>query len=208
AILLQIDYIKEKMSNSDGLYSCIKNIEIAATNINNFISDLLTFAKELKLMREVISVDELIQSLQSKINIFLRIGGMVSIKFERKENFMLCCDRKYLEQAIFNLIKNAVEAIPAQGEVNVLFLKMGDSCYIEVKDTGKGISSQIKDLLFTPFITTKKNGVGLGLAFTKKIVDAHQGTIEIGYTGEAGTSFQIKIPLNVREDRSLSVEQK
>lgn len=207
AILLHIDHLKEKIKESNGLYSHIHNIEIAATNINNFITDLLTLGRDFRLVKESILLEDFIRLLQEKVNAFININENVLIKYDIKENFSIYIDRKYFEQAVFNLVKNAVESIQGKGEVCLSFFKVDNNCYCEIKDSGVGIPGDIKEVLFTPFFTSKKSGVGLGLAFAKKIINAHNGTIELKYTGETGTCFRIVIPLNDFQDGGIDGEQ-
>ncbi len=208
AILLYIDHLKEKVNENSELYYPIHNIGVAAVNISNFINDLLTLGKDFKLVKEDILLEDLINSLESKIKAFLAINDSISIKFRMSENFSIYVDRRYFEQAVFNLIKNAVEAVGSKGEVEISFSKSESYFYCEVTDTGKGIAPQIKETLFAPFFTTKKNGVGLGLAFAKKIINAHGGTIELKYSGEKGTCFEIVLPLKSFPETALLPEKK
>ncbi len=205
AILLYIERLKELVKNSNELYCLIYNTENAANNICNFINDLLTLGKDFKLVKGYIQLEDFLKSLQSKINAYVDVNDNVSIKFDRKENFLMYVDRKYFEQAIFNLVKNAVEAVREKGEVNLLVYRVDNNCCFEISDTGEGIPDDIKKTLFTPFFTSKKNGVGLGLAFTKKIINAHNGVIELKYTGAKGTCFKIVIPLNDSQSVDLLI---
>jgi signal transduction histidine kinase len=84
--------------------------------------------------------------------------------------------------------------MPGKGELHISTRVEGDVLRIEVRDTGVGIPEEELDNLFKPFNTTKDKGMGLGLYFCKKTVDAHKGIIEVKSRVGKGTSFTIKIP--------------
>jgi PAS domain S-box-containing protein len=103
-------------------------------------------------------------------------------------------DKDKIKQVLFNLYRNAIEAMSGGGTLTIKTIRAGDSVVIEIRDTGAGISAAID--VFEVFTTTKANGTGLGLAIVRQIVAAHAG--KITYTTEAGegTSFYISLPLD------------
>ncbi len=207
AITLYIEHLKEcfltfKPSDlKQEALTILSNIEFAANNINGFINDMLNFSRDFKLVREKISLSEFVVDLHGKVAALLRKKQNVEIKFNAPEDFVIDVDRKYFEQALFNLIKNSNEATNSHliNTITVSFSKEQHNFYTCVQDTGSGIPQNIVANLFTPFSTTKKEGFGLGLAFTKKIINAHNGTIELKSTGPTGTTFLITLPLPNRE---------
>ena len=106
--------------------------------------------------------------------------------------------RPLLEWVLENLIKNAVDAMEADGSIAVSTGSGGLAAWIEVRDSGKGISRKNFKKVFSPGFTTKKRGWGLGLTLAKRIVEQyHQGRIYVktSVPGQ-GTTFRIEIPLN------------
>lgn len=100
-----------------------------------------------------------------------------------------------MEQALLNIVRNAVESIPEQGVVAISCDQMGKKWVsIRVQDTGPGIAAKEKPRIFDPFYTTKANGVGLGLAITHEIVLAHGGEIRVESEAKKGTTFEILLP--------------
>lgn len=210
AIVLYIDHLREyikNLPNTMSIQTILNDMELAANSINDFINDMLNFGRDIKLVREQILVSDFVVGLNKKISVLIRKKPTVEISFMFEEDFVINVDRRYFEQALFNLIKNANEAISAASEnslavgssgpdsISVVFYKDQYAYYVEVKDTGGGIPSYIVENLFTPFSSSKKEGFGLGLAFAKKIINAHNGTIELRSTGPSGTFFLIKIPI-------------
>ncbi len=107
-----------------------------------------------------------------------------------------------LEQLFTNLMLNARDAIRAKGGGGSISIETGEDgegdLYALVVDDGLGMDEVVRAQLFSPFFTTKEDGVGLGMAIVKRIVDAHKGTIEVASAPESGTSFRITFPKDRR----------
>ena len=112
-------------------------------------------------------------------------------------------DGDQLIQAFFNLIKNAVQAMPDGGRLTILVDV--DDLYVNIHfmDTGKGISEEEMRQILDPYFTTKSSGTGLGLLIVDRIVRAHGGTLSISGEPGKGASFTVSLPLHVRQSRLL-----
>ena len=116
----------------------------------------------------------------------------------------LMLDREQMQQVFFNLVKNAMKAMPDGGRLRILF-EVGDAFVtISIVDSGKGIPAEELGRLFEPYHTTKVNGNGLGLMIVKRIVSGHGGEIEVSSKPETGTCFKIRLPLQERRIRRLN----
>jgi signal transduction histidine kinase len=104
-------------------------------------------------------------------------------------------DEAQLRQALLNLLRNAREAMPSGGAIDVGVRAEGMSVVVMVEDRGSGISEEIRARVFDPFFSTKGEGTGLGLAITRQIVEAHGGTIACTPRDGGGTSFRIALPI-------------
>ena len=104
-------------------------------------------------------------------------------------------DTSMLSQVIMNLIKNAAEACGERGELLIKTEAGGRGVTVTFRDSGPGISPQVLRQIFEPFFTTKRTGMGMGLAISKRIVEAHSGTIEAGNAGATGAEFVVSLPL-------------
>jgi two-component system sensor histidine kinase HydH len=110
-------------------------------------------------------------------------------------------DRELFKQALLNLMLNAEQAMPEGGELTVQAeLEHGSDGALLVSlsliDTGKGMTDETRAKLFRPFFSTKPGGTGLGLPTTRKIVEAHGGTIEVQSEVGRGTKFTIRLPVD------------
>jgi signal transduction histidine kinase len=103
-------------------------------------------------------------------------------------------DREQLRRAAVNLVRNAVEASPPGGDVEVEARDGGGEAVIEVRDRGPGLTPEAQASLFRPFFTTKERGTGLGLALAKKVADAHAGRLEVAARAGGGTVARLVVP--------------
>jgi PAS domain S-box-containing protein len=104
-------------------------------------------------------------------------------------------DRALLQQAVLNLVLNAVDAMPEGGQLRVVLSRRGDMAEIAVGDNGRGISPENRQKIFQLFFTTRPGGSGIGLASTFRIVQLHNGSINFTSEVGRGTTFRIELPL-------------
>ena len=104
-------------------------------------------------------------------------------------------DEAQLRQALLNLLRNAREAMPGGGPIEVNVAAIGMSVVVDVDDRGGGIPEEIRARVFDPFFSTKGEGTGLGLAITRHIVEAHGGTIVCEPRLGGGTRFRLALPI-------------
>jgi signal transduction histidine kinase len=127
-------------------------------------------------------------------------------------------DEHQLIQVFTNLLTNAFEALNGSGAITILarvapadhahvFASDGqtaaDELVVEIADNGPGVPSELEDRIFNPFFTTKPQGSGLGLAIVRKIVDAHDGRIDLSRPPEGGTRFRVFLPVSGDENDPL-----
>jgi signal transduction histidine kinase len=99
-----------------------------------------------------------------------------------------------IRRVLDNLLRNAVQAMPDGGTLEVSAAYDGDIVFIKVRDTGTGIPEELMPDLFKAFVTTKPKGMGLGLAYSKRAVEAHGGTIVVESKVGQGTTFTVRLP--------------
>jgi len=103
-------------------------------------------------------------------------------------------DEGQIRQALYNVVRNAREAMPSGGRIVIAARRHGDGVEITVDDEGGGIDPEMRARLFEPFFTTKGHGTGLGLVITREIVEAHGGHIRCEPRPQGGTRFSIELP--------------
>jgi signal transduction histidine kinase len=118
---------------------------------------------------------------------------------------MVHLDRSQIKQVFFNLIKNALEAMPDGGGLKIGFTVGDAHVDIAFTDTGKGIAPDELRRVFEPYHTTKAKGSGLGLMIVQRIIEEHGGEIELSSKPGEGTCFKIRLPRSERRVRLLDM---
>ena len=103
-------------------------------------------------------------------------------------------DKVKLEQVVLNLLRNAKDAVGSEGSIFLSAERKADTIVIQCRDNGCGVPADIADTLFDPFVTKKEGGTGLGLPLSKRIAEAHGGTISFESAPESGTVFTVSLP--------------
>jgi len=134
------------------------------------------------------------------------LGKSVRVEKELTELPLVECFAQQVNQVFMNLMMNASHAMGDSGTLTVRASSRGDSVEVQVSDTGQGIPSENLPRLFEPGFTTKgkRMGMGLGLAICREIVDRHDGDISVTSEVGVGTTFTLRLPLRLAEERKLA----
>jgi signal transduction histidine kinase len=101
-----------------------------------------------------------------------------------------------IQQVFFNLILNAMEAMPRGGKINIATIDEGDSVIILIEDTGPGVREEQQEEIFEPFVSTKDKGLGLGLTVSYGVVTAHGGSLALLPQSKPGACFKVSLPFD------------
>jgi signal transduction histidine kinase len=193
---------------------CIEGIQRNATRLQRLSNEILDVtkieSKSLKLDKETFNLNDVLSSVVYDYRRLIEDDGRQNVKLFSKpsnETLIVNADKERINQVISNLLSNSIK-FTKQGEIFVTAEKKDDRyALVTVRDTGEGIDSQIFPKLFSKFITTSFQGIGLGLYISKKIIEAHGGKIwaennnnnnEDGRGG--GATFYFTIPLSNRSE--------
>ena len=179
------------------------SIATEATRAGKIIRDVLDFARRREPVRELVSVDQLLDRALALLEGRLQRGGIEIARVLDGALPMLPGDRDQLTQVFLNLLGNAVDAMPGGGlltiETGVRRGADGRECAaVDVVDAGQGIPAETLARIFEPFYTTKPEGAGtgLGLPISRRIVEAHGGTLDAESTPGRGTRMIVRLPLS------------
>jgi len=111
----------------------------------------------------------------------------------KKEEIIANIDKHKIYQVLLNLLKNALEATDAGKNVYVTLDTQDDEIIIKIKDEGKGISEEVLPKIYRAYFTTKEQGSGIGLTFSRKIIEKHEGELTLISNGQDGCEFQINL---------------
>ena len=169
-------------------------------NLKKIISRFSEFSRMPQPQLQPILVNDLVQGVAKLFQAQLesRTGGAIACKLDLKAgNEPLAGDAELLHRALSNLVLNAMDAMPQGGTLTLRTHDSGDRLYVEVSDTGSGLTREECDRLFTPYYTSKEHGTGLGLAIVQSVVSDHGGTISVQSQPGKGTTFQVELPRNL-----------
>ena len=176
--------IKEKLAEYS--QTLIQQIDVMSAIASAF-SDFAKMPTQKKEKIEIISI----------VKLALDIFNEKSVKYQTKETVLYAfLDKTQLIRIVTNLVKNALQATESEENalINVEVISKGSKIKIVVSDNGKGISKEVKDLIFEPKFTTKTSGMGLGLPMIKNIIEAYDGTISFTSKQGIGTVFTVILP--------------
>ncbi|RCW64837.1 ATP-binding protein [Saliterribacillus persicus] len=171
------------MKEIDRLYSIVEQMllmshqrepKLLPVNINDIFDDLLPLLNS--------SLDA--KQIQIKINV---------------ADLLVLADSKQLKQVFLNLIRNSIEAINFDGKIEIYSMIKNNKYYVYFHDNGPGIPTEIQEKLFEPFATSKENGTGLGLNVVYRILENHEGEIELLNSDGKGTLFVIELSVATKE---------
>jgi len=189
--LIMKDYDKEDYRNT------FKNVVTRELrNINQFLEDLLNLSHPLHLtpisLDICVEMDNITETFRDEAE---KKGVKIETTYSDKD-IRITGDKFSLERLFKNIIRNAIEAMPGGGTLSIYITSISQAVEIRFKDTGHGVPADKINGLFTEFTTTKGDGIGLGLAISKRIIDAHNGTISIESEIGKGTTVRIILPLS------------
>ncbi len=180
----------------DDISDIVDESKMGIERVKNIVEDLRRFSR---LDEAEIKQVEIISNIRSTISILMPEINSKNINFSfiSPDSIIMECYPGQLNQALMNILINAIQAVDKGGKVDLIVRDENENLIIEVKDNGHGIPENIIDKIFDPFFTTKPvgSGTGLGLSITYKIItDLHKGSINVESKVENGTLFKISIP--------------
>jgi signal transduction histidine kinase len=190
-----VDILSKQDTKADIKVTMVSYIQDEIKRLNRLIDDFLSFAKPLPPQKTVSDMNALIERVTThfmipeeahkKISLHRELGALPAIAFDDHQMY----------QALLNLLSNAAQAIAQQGDIYFKTDVSDAWVRVRVSDTGVGIPDKDKEKVFDPFYTTNATGTGLGLSIVKKIVDNHDGVIQLSDFAGGGTTFTILLPL-------------
>lgn len=211
AALLERDLEKE-----DPRRRLVQKITEGVSRLNRIVTSLLSYTRPLNLRTHPVDLATMVEEVTAFFEIDLeRHNHTISIHRHHAEEVVCPIDTEQFQQVILNLLQNATQAMPEGGDIRIQIdtysSDQGTQGRLQICDSGIGMSTEVQERLFTPFFTTKEDGTGLGLVISKKIIDAHGGSIQVdsqqaltetseivpnpSVEGTSGTTFTIYLPL-------------
>lgn len=194
-----IEIISRDLPASSPARAVVKDVRQEIARINRIVSDLLQTARP---HPPKVRKSDLNTTVEHAVMLGRQQALSKSIEIALHKDPSLPeveHDSDQIHQVLLNLLLNSLQAIDNNGKIAVTVERRGDRAVIEVADNGRGISPENLPNIFRPFYTTKGEGTGLGLSLARRIVEDHQGRIDVTSTVGKGTTFAVILPLQRSE---------
>jgi len=190
-------YLKMKLASNMDKKSkeMLDIIESDIQYSNKIINDLLDFSRDIRLVRTKTSIKSIVEETLAK----MKIPKKVKILDLTKRTPEIFVDTGQMNRVFENITKNAIEAMPRGGQLEIKSEKANNSLKITFRDTGEGISKENMNKLGSPLFTTKAKGVGMGLAICKRLIEAHGGSISVESKERVGTCVTVTVPFDIEK---------
>ena len=190
-------YVPEANEKKPTFAKLVGQIKAEVARINQQISDFLNYSRPAKADLRPVDVRPMVEDSLRLVEGQAADNNIKIAVVEHENAGKILADPEYFRSVFNNLFINALQSMgSAGGSLNVKIAPDDDgrSVKIEIADTGSGISEENVSKIFEPYFSTKETGTGLGLAIVHKIVEAHNGTIEVESQEGNGTKFTVKLP--------------
>jgi two-component system NtrC family sensor kinase len=192
-----IEIIGRDLPSTSPARAVVKDIRLEIAQINRILTDLLETARPHppQICRSNLNttVEHAVMLARQQV-----LSKPIKIELQKAPGLSeVEHDSGQIHQVLLNLLLNAVQAMEGAGTVRVEIGSRDGYASVVVSDTGRGISSQHLSNIFRPFFTTKGNGTGLGLSLARRIVEEHQGRIEVSSVVGKGSKFTVLLPFNM-----------
>ena len=207
--------LRRKVGDSPDAQSIIADIISEAKMANSTVVEMLDYVRPVRLERGRTSIAQVLHTAASMAESKARRGD-VEVELAVPDDLpAIQGDEHQLCQVFTNLVINAFEAMNGQGRIRISawagtveqeHTQRGDGLasvpmlIVEIADDGPGIPDELKDRVFNAFFTTKAQGSGLGLAIVRKIIDAHDGRIDVTSSSGQGTRFTVTLPVSAGDE--------
>jgi PAS domain S-box-containing protein len=205
-----VDILIRRRDKNDPEREALEGMRHEVQRIDNTVRALLDRARPRLVSVRTSSLNEIVERAVNLARAQLTNAATqtqsVTIKFESPDLLTIPIDPAQIEDAVLNLIINAIEAVEGEGEVKIRVALsentqneidggMGDEAIVQVSDNGRGIGEEDLTRIFNPFFTTRPGGTGLGLPAVRRIARAHGGGVDVSSSPGRGSTFTIRLPL-------------
>ena len=186
---------RESGGRNDAAMDLIQKTKAEIQRLNQMVANFLDLGRELVLHRIRFRLDLPVEEVLSTAGQVLKDRGISIERHYSAEIPSAKIDIDKMKSCIQNLILNAADAMPSGGVVRIAIGEQAGCAILAVEDTGQGIAPDDLARIFEPYFTTKRTGIGLGLAITKRVVEAHGGEIRVKSEAGKGSVFTVSIPM-------------
>ncbi|MBN2553876.1 MAG: PAS domain S-box protein [Spirochaetales bacterium] len=212
SIGIHLELMKKEMNGRETIATrkVMENLLIIKEEVDRLNRIVVDFLFTVRPMNAELSYDDINRVVRELLELMKPELAEAGIALETE--FMtpspqILMDERYMKQAVLNLLKNAISAMPEGGKLRIQTLHKGNEVRLKIGDNGVGIPEENMDKIFEPYFTTKDFGSGLGLTLVYKIVKEHLGDIEINSRVGEGTTITLSFPIPQKEKRLIGYSE-
>ena len=198
AILLHVEVARNKLQRGDS--DVAPEMDIISREIlrlDRVVRTFLDFTRPVELNLANVPMQQLMNEIVDLARPQASAGKIQIETQIEAEGVEVRVDRDLIKQSILNVVVNAMQAMPGGGKLRFECVTAEDTVEIRIADTGSGIPAELREKIFRLYFTTRKEGSGIGLAMTFRIIQLHDGTIDFTSEPGKGTTFLIRLPIAV-----------
>ncbi len=208
AIVVHLELLRNKLSGPDA--RAMRHLEIIESEIQRLdrvVQTLVDFSRPVELQLKEHDLRRIVSGVLMLASAELETHD-VRVSSHMPERPMIAkVDADLIKQAILNVVLNGAQAMAQGGELHVTLREEGRIAAIEIADSGSGIPDDIRAKIFDLYFTTRKDGSGIGLAMTYRIIQLHSGSIDVQSKQNIGSTFTLKLPLLASAEGKLRGSQ-
>ena len=198
AMMMHVELARMKLAHGD--YDVTPQMDVISGEImrlDRVVKTFLDFTRPVVLNLVDVPLETMVNDIADLARPQAQAAGIEILVKQESEGVSITADVDLLKQAFLNIVVNAIEAMPNGGNLRIESYVRGDEAEIRIADTGPGISPEVREKIYNLYFTTKEHGSGIGLAMTFRIVQLHDGAIDLVSEAGMGTTFLLRFPIAV-----------
>jgi signal transduction histidine kinase len=204
AIVVHLELLRNKLDSSDA--KALRHLEIIESEIQRLdrvVQTLVDFSRPVELRLQESDLRSIVSSVLMLASADLETRDVRVISLLPERPVMVKVDSDLVRQALLNVVLNGAQSMSQGGQIEVRLVEDGRTAILSVRDQGEGIPRELLEKIFDLYFTTKKDGSGIGLAMTYRIIQLHNGRVDVDSVPGVGTTFTLRIPLINPQDARM-----
>ncbi len=204
AIVVHLELLRNKLTGSDP--RAMRHLEIIESEIQRLdrvVQTLVDFSRPVELQLQDQDLRTILSSVLMLASAELQTQSVQLVSLLPGYPLLAKVDSDLMKQALLNVVLNGAQSMQAGGRLTVRLQEDGRMAMISIRDEGEGIPDDVREKIFDLYFTTKKDGSGIGLAMTYRILQLHNGQIDVESALGRGTTFTLRIPLSISTESKL-----
>ena len=199
-----MERILENTENSPELHKHLGIVSEEVERLNRIVMDFLFAVRPMNISPEDHDLNALLHEIMDFLKYELKEAQIILEEDYQTNIPHILLDEKFIKQAILNIVKNAINAMPNGGSLKVQTRFQNDEIQLSISDSGVGMSDEVLEKIFEPYFTTREFGSGIGLTIVYKIIKEHRGDISVTSKEGEGSAFLLSFPVSPGQRNLLS----